>query len=86
MSMREKLSCLLLPAPVAPYDYPFVASDVAQYQRCAHPEDSVLDSQTWNDLLAGAGILAGAAGRANALPRGHAGLGAPAQRAAAAIA
>lgn len=51
MGIFDKLSRLLLPAPPAPYDYPFVASDVAQYQRCAHPEDSVLDHQTWNDLL-----------------------------------
>lgn len=51
MGIVEKLSRLLLPASPAPYDYPFVASDVAQYRRCAHPEDSVLDSQTWKDLL-----------------------------------
>nr|WP_315254059.1 DNA mismatch repair protein MutS [uncultured Duganella sp.] len=32
-------------------DYPFVPSDVALYHRMVSGPDSVLDSQTWNDLL-----------------------------------
>ncbi|MYN46525.1 DNA mismatch repair protein MutS [Pseudoduganella sp. FT93W] len=51
MRLLEKLSRLLLPASQAAIDYPFAASDVAQYRHSAHPEDSVLDEQTWNDLL-----------------------------------
>lgn len=51
MPLLEKLSRLLLPASQAPFDYPFAASDVAQYRLVAHADDSVLDGQTWNDLL-----------------------------------
>lgn len=60
MPLLEKLSRLLLPAPQAPFDYPFAASDVAQYRLVVHADDSVLDDQTWNDLLLAqySGVLA----------------------------
>ncbi|RFP14165.1 DNA mismatch repair protein MutS [Duganella sp. BJB488] len=51
MSLFDRLSRLLLPAEAPVADYPFVASDVALYRRTAHPGDSVLDAQTWDDML-----------------------------------
>ncbi|MBV6322869.1 MutS-related protein [Duganella violaceipulchra] len=51
MSLLDRLTRLLLPAETPIADYPFVASDVARYQRTAHADASALDAQTWDDLL-----------------------------------
>ncbi|KQQ47687.1 DNA mismatch repair protein MutS [Duganella sp. Leaf126] len=40
-----------VPAPAPVVDYPFVASDVALYQRMVHGAAGVVDDQTWNDLM-----------------------------------
>lgn len=38
--------------PIAPLDYPFADSDVAQLHRVMHdPANASLDEQTWNDLM-----------------------------------
>ena len=46
-----KLFRLALPTPAAAVDYPFVASDVALYQRLVHGEAGAIDAQTWSDLM-----------------------------------
>src|SRR5471032_230222 len=49
--LTRSLTRILLPAETPIADYPFVASDVALYQRTAHADASVLDAQTWDDML-----------------------------------
>jgi hypothetical protein len=54
MRLLDRLARLLLPAPADLVDYPFVASDVALYQRTVHghdDNDGAVDPQTWTDLL-----------------------------------
>lgn len=54
MRLPDRLARLLLPAPADIVDYPFVASDVALYQRTVHGDDDnggAVDAQTWTDLL-----------------------------------
>lgn len=51
MRLLDRLARLLLPAPADLVDYPFVASDVALYQRTVHGDDGAVDPQTWTDLL-----------------------------------
>ena len=54
MRLFAGLARLLLPAPADIVDYPFVASDVALYQRIVHGHDDnhgAIDAQTWTDLL-----------------------------------
>jgi hypothetical protein len=53
MTLIDRLSRLLLPAPDddAIADYPFVASDVALYQRTLHSDGGFIDAQTWDDML-----------------------------------
>lgn len=51
MRLFAGLTRLLLPAPADIVDYPFVASDVALYQRTVHGDDGAVDPQTWTDLL-----------------------------------
>src|SRR5471032_1790639 len=51
MSLLDRLIRFLLPAETPITDYPFVASDIALYQRTAHADASALDAQTWDDML-----------------------------------
>jgi hypothetical protein len=54
MRLLDRLARLLLPAPADLVDYPFVASDVALYQRTVRGHDDnydAVDAQTWTDLL-----------------------------------
>ena len=51
MRLFSGLARWLLPAPAVSVDFPFVASDVALYQRTVHGNDGAVDSQTWTDLL-----------------------------------
>ena len=54
MSLSASLMRLLSPAETAVADYPFVDSDVAQYQRTVHgghEAEGAIDAQTWDDLL-----------------------------------
>lgn len=47
-----QLGQLLMPAPAAIVDYPFVISDVARYSRLhADTGSAMLDPQTWDELL-----------------------------------
>ena len=48
----KRLGSLILPAEPEPFDYPFVASDVAMLHRVrSDPQAAAIDDATWNDLL-----------------------------------
>ena len=53
MTLIDRLTRLLLPAMPAGDigDYPYVASDVALYQRTLHGDGGAIDAQTWDDML-----------------------------------
>jgi hypothetical protein len=51
MRLLANLVRLLLPTPAPIVDYPFVAADVALYQRTLQGEPGAIDGQTWDDLL-----------------------------------
>ncbi|USX21314.1 DNA mismatch repair protein MutS [Oxalobacteraceae bacterium OTU3REALA1] len=53
MTLIDRLTRFLLPAMPADEigDYPYVASDVALYQRILHGDGGALDAQTWDDML-----------------------------------
>lgn len=47
----SRLIRLALPAPAPVADYPFVASDIALYQRLMDGDAGAIDAQTWSDLM-----------------------------------
>ena len=53
MTLIDRLTRFLLPAMPADEigDYPYVASDVALYQRTLYGDGGALDAQTWDDML-----------------------------------
>jgi len=53
MTLIDRLTRFLLPAMPEDDigDYPYVASDVALYQRTLHGDGGALDPQTWDDML-----------------------------------
>ena len=53
MTLIDRLARFLLPATADGDvgDYPYVASDVALYQRTLHGDGGALDAQTWDDML-----------------------------------